>query len=490
MMNFSDSYSTYVLAKQLITRVEKLIKTTSEPALVQRILSELHLNELKTNNEEYIDFINKISTEPMQLTPLINYLNEKLVENAPIRQLFAFIEKNGLISNEELEQAAKTIQLQITILSILEAIIVTMTNGEQFAQDVYQHLSKRSGSPYPGNPVVDFLWAPSNASLFERIKFSSIKPGMLNILFHRSMKEKLESQSDIEQFISKMGLWWWYADIRVASDNELAGTTPAMALNIMEAAWEDSTGDVKHICGKDNAEAGALLIKLMEEYKYSTSNTIKNRILPESTVLMDDSKSYSILPGLTVSETPKKVMEFNIDAKWRDLYNSWNLLFVITNIDKIFMPIKLLLPTVLAAEPQNYKEVRVISLFTIGSIFLQENTTMNPFFSDNYHFKNAEIILKKWGKINKDYGMELLSQQSNLLVDKSETYYHEVFGNHPDFNFLIRIIGYLCDPGNYKFTQSSPAKFLPGFSFFSSSKQASTTLSQAEYTSQAHLLST
>lgn len=87
---------------------------------------------------------------------------------------------------------------------------------------------------------------------------------------------------------------------------------------------------------------------------------------------MDDSKSYSILPGLTVSETPKKVMEFNIDAKWRDLYNSWNLLFVITNIDKIFMPIKLLLPTVLAAEPQNYKEVRVISLFTIGSIFARK----------------------------------------------------------------------------------------------------------------------
>lgn len=73
---------------------------------------------------------------------------------------FLLLLKNGLISNEELGQAAKTIQLQITILSILEAIIVTMTNGEQFAQDVYQHLSKRSGSPYPGNPVVDFYGLP------------------------------------------------------------------------------------------------------------------------------------------------------------------------------------------------------------------------------------------------------------------------------------------------------------------------------------------
>ncbi|CAM3563387.1 hypothetical protein [Legionella longbeachae] len=488
-MNFSNNYNTYKLAKQLITRVEKLIKTTSEPALVRRILSELHLNELETTNKEYTDFIGKISTVPMQLTPLINYLNEKLIDNTPICQLFAFIEKNELISNEELEQAAKTIQLQITLLSILEAIIVTMTNGEQFAQDVYQHLSKRSGSPYPGNPVVDFFWAPSNASLFERIKLSSIKPGMLNILFHRAMKDKLESQSDIEQFISKMGLWWWYADIRAAADNELTGTTPAMALNIMEAAWEESTGDVKHICGKDNAEAGALLIKLMEEHKYSTSNTLKRSILPENTVLMDDSKSYSILPGLTVSNTPKKVMEFNIDGHWRDLYNSWNLLFVITNIDKIFMPIKLILPTVLAAEPQNYKEVRVISLFTIGSIFLQENTKMNPFFSDNYHFKNAEIILKKWGEINKDYGMKLLKHQSNLQVDKSETSYHEVFGNNPHLNFLIRIIGYLSDPSNYQFTQPNTAKFSSRFSFFSQSKQTSTSLSQVEHTSQAHLLS-
>ncbi|EEZ94919.1 hypothetical protein [Legionella longbeachae] len=85
--------------------------------------------------------------------------------------------------------------------------------------------------------------------------------------------------------------------------------------------------------------------------------------------------------------------------------------------------------------------------------------------------------------------MKLLKHQSNLQVDKSETSYHEVFGNNPHLNFLIRIIGYLSDPSNYQFTQPNTAKFSSRFSFFSQSKQTSTSLSQVEHTSQAHLLS-
>ncbi|WP_157010298.1 hypothetical protein [Legionella fallonii] len=85
----------------------------------------------------------------------------------PSPPIDALVQESDLISDEELQQASITMQLQINMLCIFEAITITMANGENFAQDVYEHLSQRSGTPYPGNPIADFFFGvPFNASLF------------------------------------------------------------------------------------------------------------------------------------------------------------------------------------------------------------------------------------------------------------------------------------------------------------------------------------
>ena len=358
-------------AGKFISRVEKYLKKSSNPKQVKEILIALHLHNLVTTNKEYNDFILKASTEEIDLGKLLNYLKINLLSNQPLCTLLAFIQENDLISDYELEEIAPILQLQINVLCILETITITMANGKEFAQDVYDHLTQRGSYFSSGNPIADFFFGvPYSTSLFERLKLISIKPGILNILFHKKMGEKVETVSDASAFVTNKHLSGWNADIAPAIlEAPSKGTVSGMGVNILEATWEDSTGHAKDTGGIDNAMAGIGLIMIMEEQQYPSHYKLVSQLLPQG-VSSNEASTYELLPDLKIDSTKKKVALFNVDSQWRDLYNSWNLFFVISNIDPVFMPIKLLLPTVFSAEPQNYKEVRLLSLFIFGAMLM------------------------------------------------------------------------------------------------------------------------
>ncbi|WED42912.1 symporter [Legionella cardiaca] len=442
-------------AKKFLERVEKYIVKFSDPKLIKQILSELNLDKMITDNKEFNEFILKISTQKIDLSTLIKHVELAIVNNKPLCSLLAFIQENELISDIELERAAKTLQLQINLLCVFEAITITMVNGDGFAEEVYTHLTKRSGSRFPGNPIADFfLGTPYHASLFERLKFISIKPGMLNILFHKAMGVGAETKADVDAFVQTKNLSGWNADIELAiPDTVYTTTAPSMGLNIFEAMWEDSTGHNKNKGGMENAAAGGGLIGVMEECQYTNQFKVVSHILPEA-VVWNETDEYMLLPELKLEKSAKKISQFNIHSQWRDLYSSWNLFFVISNIDTVFLPIKLLLPTVFSAEPPNYKEVRVISLFLFGSILLAEDTRSNPFFSGEYNFKNAAIILKNWGKINKDYANELLLNFCPTSEKEAGSVYQHMFGNYPHLNFMWNLLSFSYNSQQYSFSKA------------------------------------
>lgn len=442
-------------AKKFLLRVEKYIKNNSNPKLIKEILAALDLHTLVTTNKEYNEFILKASTEEIDLSTLLNYLKINILNNQPLCTLLAFIEENDLVSDAELKEMADTLQLQINLLCVFEAITITMANGKDFAQDVYDHLNQHSSSFFPGNPAAEFFFGvPYNTSLFERLKLMSIKPGMLNILFHKGMGEKVETVTDANSFITNKHLSGCNADIVPAVlDAPSKGTAPAMGVNILEATWEDSTGHAKNTGGTDNAMAGIGLIMIMENQQYTSHFKLISQILPQG-ISSNEVSTYELLPDLKIDSAKKKIAQFNIGSQWRDLYNSWNLFFVISNIDSVFMPIKLLLPTVFSAEPQNYKEVRLLSLFLLANLLVNEDIRNNPFFAKKYSIKNTAIILKKWGEINKEYAQEELHKLNRDSSPGIETVYRQIFGNYPNLNFMWQLISFSQNPNEYHFTKS------------------------------------
>lgn len=429
-------------AEQLFVRIEHYIIKQSNPLLIKAILRQLNLDKLQTTNQEYNDFLLKVSTEGVDLSKLLEHLKRNILNNVPLCTLLAFIQEYDLVSDAELHTASQSIQLQINILCILEAMVITMANGKGFAQDVYNHLEQRKSSRFLGSPLADFFFgAPVNASLFERLKLISVKPGMLGVLFHKSQGEQAETTIAARQFIASKHLSSLYAEqIKPIELNSIdRDTIPGMGINILEAMWEDSTGRAKHLSGIDNAKAGVGLIRIMELLQYPTELRLVSQILPMG-VHSNNDNTYELLPCLKIDSTKKKVSQFHIDCQWRDLYSSWNLLFVIANIDSVFLLLKLLLPTVFSAEAQNYKEVRVLSLFLLASLFLSEKLKDNRFFLSTFVFKNKEILLRKWGEINKHYATELLDELcSASAAEGVEPTYERVLGKHPHLNFMQQL---------------------------------------------------
>jgi hypothetical protein len=443
------------VAMHFLSRVKHHISTTSNPQLILDILTALGLDQLATDNAEYNSFIQRITSEEINLSKLIEYVEQNITDNEPLCNLLAYIEENKLISDAELVAAAPTLQLQINMLCIFEALIITMANGQNFAKEVYDHLIKRTGSPAPGNPLVDFFFGtPYEATLFERLKLVSVKPGMLNVVFHRLMGEQAETQADAEAFIEANHLSSLNAaNINVANfSTKNTNTVAGMGVNIFEAAWEDST-HAQQLGGIDNAKAGVGLIMIMENQHYTTNYAMSPYLLPEG-VKIDDNSRYALLPDLELNATKKKVSQFNIPKEWRDLYTSWNLAFVLANIDQVFMPLKLLMPTVGGSEPQNYKEVRVLSLFTMGTLFLNETPQKKPLFTNNYTFSNAKLIFKKMGEFNKQYAEKLLHELCPKKERDIDSMYEHIFGNYPTFNLVKQLLSFVYNGPKFRFTQA------------------------------------
>ncbi|HAT1821768.1 TPA: symporter [Legionella pneumophila] len=475
-------------ALNFLNRIERCIVPQSNPLIMKQLLSALGLDNINTGNEEYKFFIQTIKRKAIDLNPLINKIKSDILKNKSLCTLLAYIEENELIDDDEIENASSTIQLQINLLCLLEAITITMANSNDFAHDIYNHMMKQRGEGATGNPFYNFLFGiPSRATLFERLKLISIDPGLTSIIFHRQMGANPETQADLNDFVSQNRLSGWNADIELANfDVASTSTLPAMGVNILEAVWEDSTGHNKNTSGIPNAQAGLGLIAIMEEKEYTTSFKLAETTLPQGTTLHSD-LGYSLIPELKVDNSPKKVSQFHIDEQWMNLYNSWNLCFVIANIDPVFVPLKLLIPSVFSAEPSNYKETRVLTLFLVANLFLNQQTLNNPLFSNNFSFQNGAAILKKWGEINRNHASELMQQSSPKTGKEPEALYNRVLGKHAHLNFGLKLLSYFQDSHQFRLTKKAKQSALNDHSFFSGTAASADNLEQLHLASQPSL---
>jgi len=106
--------------------------------------------------------------------------------------------------------------------------------------------------------------------------------------------------------------------------------------------------------------------------------------------------------------------------------------FVINNVDNwdIVLP-KLLIPSIIGSEPENFLGARIISLWL----------TLNHAFYRTYDKKsvsapkNKNEMAKAWGKINKKYAFDLAKKETHEDSRMLTKTYNKFF-SHPFFNWL------------------------------------------------------
>ena len=445
-------------AQLFLTKVRHLIRPSTDPAVMRRILQETKLNRFIPRDPHFSAYLAEITQNPQDMTTFLAHMEHHLINHEMICSVLAFIEDNHLILPEELRQAAMTFQLQINLLCLFEAFTFSMCNSPTLAEDVLTHIYSRRNCLYPGNPIYAFLCGvPYKTPTFLRLKIPSIDPAMNSIARYKLLAGQADTRKDADAFIQRHNLAGLNLSCSELFDPAESKTdnVAGMSLNILEAGWQDTiNASSTSTGGIENAQAGCALIGISEELNRTTGLALKTVIAPKHALIGEDG-SYSLLPGLKVStKTQKYLAEFRVPFEWADLYNSWNLHFVIRTFGTNFLPLKLLLPSVLSADQYAFKEARIASLFLFANILANEKAYSNPFFAANVNFSRANAILTEWGKINNKYSHYALHKLCPTLDTTPEKLHHDIFGSHATTNLGKNIWRFFKKGNDYRCTAS------------------------------------
>lgn len=158
-----------------------------------------------------------------------------------------------------------------------------------------------------------------------------------------------------------------------------------------------------------NAQIDGLRLNILE-----ASITDKNAGYMDNAIV---GAVLSSIPPKTVSlsEHKNKVMLFHLSRKWVSLYETWNLAFCLGNL--AYMPVllpKLLIPSVIDAEPNEYLITRSAALW-MSTLFHQFSVLTKR---EDIRVPNNKELAEIWGRINLKYAYELAKEEDSKEADE------------------------------------------------------------------------
>lgn len=164
---------------------------------------------------------------------------------------------------------------------------------------------------------------------------------------------------------------------KTITENDLRNKEFSLRLNILEATLTDRIkGNFK------NAYAGRVLLK-------SHIQDLRN-------------------------DPDKGVLQY-FAPNWTELYETWNLAFVVGNLDNLDLVLpKLLFPGIVNAKPEEYLFHRGLSLWITIQSYLLHNLKKRPPIQLESNLKDELVTL--WGKVNKDFSKTLGIKPDFLLT--------------------------------------------------------------------------
>ena len=124
--------------------------------------------------------------------------------------------------------------------------------------------------------------------------------------------------------------------------------------------------------------------------------------------------ALNVLPPETVRVVGDEVkLQYVYTQDWTSLYHTWNLAFIIGNLDNLHLLLpKLLIPSVINAESEDYLFMRSLALW------LSINFTVFAKLEerDGIDMPGAREIAELWGSINKNYAVSFLQNTETVMA--------------------------------------------------------------------------
>jgi len=387
----------------------------TNPEIIQGVLKEMKLNDLHTSFLPMKEFLVKATSKPQDFEPLIENIKQAIIHKHPA--IIEFLElallKDWLEKSEHIYRAAHSIYL-------LEHVTAAMCNNYEFFCEVHDHLKGKErlygiDSRYLVRSFFRALRISHN--LFETIKAFSVDPGMTYIRLGRGSKAITKFTIQDLYVQNKLN----YIEFKLLSSLTKKGPMrlfELIKLNIYEAG----ISEFEH--GRKINSISAF--ELNENISVNPPRVVfvKKEVIPEHA--QDDFydlivRSENLFPSLTLSQ------------RWASLYTSWNMAFVLGELDNldIVFP-KLLIPSLIDVKSENFFGVRCISLWlTINTFFFRQ-------YSGTQHVpgpSNKNEMAQAWARINKRYAVGLAKREVNESSQTLMRHYRQFF-SRPIRNFL------------------------------------------------------
>ncbi len=400
--------------------IQKNMQT--DPLTMQSILNELNLHDFKTTFTPIKKFLNEVVKKPMSLKPMLNSIEHGLISKHPaiIEFLELALEKNWLKKGECVKKS-----LQITF--ILETITAAMCNNHAFLIETENHY--RSKELELGLDKKNIYKTVKNSwgkfhDLFKVAKIMALDPIMIYFRLQRGLGDSLISIPELKKLHKENKInYFEYKLLYKLCDKCSDPANKLVRINIFEAGITEYKRGFKM-----NAISAYVLA---EDLKQNPPYAIfkKRSVIPDK----DPNPFYGEI-------TKKKDKFINIDADqdWVSLYITWNLAFILGNLNNLDLLFpKLLMPSIINAKSNNFLGVRVVSLWLSINHFLFRDSEGKKLFGP----KNKKEMAQAWGEINKKYAFDLAKNKMATPKQKILDEYRSFF-THPIYKMFLLVSGF------------------------------------------------
>lgn len=406
------------IEKEIIEKTFSLLGLSNNlmtnPTIINQVLKETRLNDLKTKNKVINKFLQESKTKPKKLDSMYEIIKKAIQKKHP-----AIIEFLDLGNQKKWFKPSKNIIKAVHVAYILEAFTVTMCNDHDFFIEVRNHYKKKEkelglNTQHPFRTLVNAL--KISPHFFDIAKPFSLDPFLVYFKLQRGLsktqlqKEELKKLYEDEQIN--------YIEYRLLSpikQNHIQHINELVRINIYEAGITEY---------KNGFNANALCAHtLCEDLKVNRPKTIFERkvVIPENKNSFY--KSYTKSSFFPTIETSQE---------WASLYTSWNMAFVLGNLDnlELIMP-KLFIPSLIDAKSENFLGVRFISLWlTINFGIFRKSDKIEILGPEN-----KSEMTKAWSNINKKYAFAMAKNEIHEDSKMLNKYYKRFF-SHPFWNLF------------------------------------------------------
>lgn len=406
----------------------------SDPAEIQAIIKERHLEPFASAlgslpsesrvlyQKGYFKSLPQLGSEALKSAPILNRVAAGIQLNQPKVAEYLCIAEDGELIPEQ-TKLKPSIKRAVHNIPVLNAMVAYMAQGPVALKKVYTHLLTQR------RELLASLDDGGRRTLTDRVRDRLAQTRLADA--RRRVRRRLARAT--QRYLPKT--WTRATNVKEAltSANAIIGT-----LGLKEGAFEAAKTITMdwvlrtYLRMQEQAQtSGAVQDDMIRARQKGTSLNILEAVLTDFRHDLDDNAFAGVgmilNPALTLraKQETNYFIEYLFEKEWEKLYQTWNMGFVVGNVDEldILLP-KLLIPLVVAASPTFYMGYRVLALWLSIDAYL-----IRIFSEDQATVALDESLKTKlarpWGKLNFAYAEQLQVQwhpEAEGVSLRSDTY--------------------------------------------------------------------